>query len=88
MNSSGHFLMVITNSANTVGQPQRGCRDKALTSRPTYKVQRTLFSVRLGGLGAKPLLRRVSKYCSVSRLGLVWFGLVRLGAASVFSSEL
>ena len=26
VNSSGHFLMVITNGANTVGQPMQGMR--------------------------------------------------------------
>ena len=42
VNSSGHFLMAITNSANTVGQPMQGVR--------------TLFSVRSGDAGTLTIL--------------------------------
>ena len=53
------FLMVITNSANNVGQPTQGVLGCLLGSGRTV-------CVRLRGAGAKP---GVSKHYSVSRLG-------------------
>ena len=59
MNSSGHFLMVITNSANTVGQPTQGvpvAGEKPLQGLANTSVSGQGVWVDLG-VGVKPLLR-------------------------------
>ena len=60
VNSSGHFLMVITNSANTVGQPMQGCGGEAPATLSNH------FRARLGQVGLGWL------FWVRNRLGLGW----------------
>ena len=69
--SSGHFLVVITNVANTIGQLTQGVQEQS----PCQVQQTPSKHCSVSGQGVRGKApARISKHCSVSGLGWVRFG--------------